>query len=70
MEWKKIWEGKYVFVKLNNYAVYSGKVIEVDDSDKNMIFFLIKDKFGKNVTFLHSEIIKIKEEGMDNGATN
>jgi len=60
MEWKE-WIDKYIFVQLKSGGVYSGKVIDVDDSN-NLIFFTIIDKFGERVTFAQSEIIKIKEE--------
>ena len=63
MEWKKEWNGKTIFVKLKTGAVYTGKVVDVDDSDKQIVFLTIVDKFGQKVTFVHSEIIKIKEEG-------
>ena len=61
MDWK-YWNGKYIFVQLRSGAVYSGKVIEVDISDGKLIWFSIIDKFGKNITFVHSEIEKIVEE--------
>lgn len=59
MDWKE-WNGKKIFVKLKGGAVYSGFVIDVDNS-----FITIRDKFGDKVSFNVSEIIKIKEE---NGA--
>lgn len=62
MDWKE-WIGKIVFVKLKGGGVYSGKVVDVDDSSKPLIFITLIDKFGKDVTFEHSEIIKIVEEG-------
>ena len=62
MDWK-IWNGKKVFVKLVDGAVYSGNIIEVDDEDN----FLIKDKFGQLVGFPADRIVKIKEES--NGRT-
>jgi len=61
MEWKE-WIGKKVFVQLKKGGIYSGKVIDVDDSFNPLIFITIIDKFGEKVTFTHSEIIKIKEE--------
>jgi len=61
MEWKK-WEGKKVFVQLKSGGVYTGKVLEVNDEDTNMIWFSLLDKYENNVTFIHSEIIKIVEE--------
>jgi small nuclear ribonucleoprotein (snRNP)-like protein len=65
MDWRE-WRGKRIFVKLKDGSVYSGKVNEVDDKDSNLIFINITDKFGEKVTIVHSEIIKIKEEG-ENG---
>ncbi len=60
MDWKE-WIGKTIFVQLKSGSVYSGKVIDVDGSN-DLFFFTIIDKFGERVTFVHSEIIKIKEE--------
>lgn len=62
MEWKKEWEGKYVFLQLKTGAVYSGKIIEVDDSDSKLIWITLIDKYGEKITIVNSEIIKIKEE--------
>ena len=56
MNWKE-WIGKRIFVKLLNGTVYSGIVLDVDES-----FFSIKDKFGQQVNFLISQIERIKEE--------
>lgn len=61
MDWKE-WNGKKIFVQLKSGAVYSGNVTGVDDSNKNIIFIEMIDKFGKKVTITHSEIIKIVEE--------
>lgn len=61
MEWKE-WNGKEVFIKLRDSGVYSGKIIDVDDSGKLIIFITIIDKFGKKVAISTSEIIKIREE--------
>lgn len=63
MEWKG-WIGKQIFLRLKTGKVYSGKVIDVDDSDHNIIFITINDKFNKKVTFVHSEIIELKEEAI------
>ena len=68
MDWL-YWIGKEVFVKLKNGSVYSGIVHSVDDSDFTIIFFTMTDKYGKRVTFVTSEIERIKEEG-ENGKTN
>lgn len=61
MEWTE-WNGKSIFLRTKSGKVYSGKVISVDDSSKPLIFISIIDKFGNNVTIVHSEIIEIKEE--------
>jgi len=62
MEWKK-WIGKNVFVQLRSGGFYTGKIIEVDDTSSNQLVWLVMlDKFGKEVQFVHSEIIKIVEE--------
>lgn len=61
IDWKE-WKGKRIFIQLRSGAVYSGDVIDVDDSSKPLIFIKIKDKFGKDVIIIHSEIIKIVEE--------
>jgi len=62
MDWKD-WKGKRIFVQLKSGGVYSGIVIDVDDSSSPLVFISITDKFGEKVTFVNSEIIKIKEEG-------
>ena len=56
MDWK-CWIGKRIFVKLNDGAVYTGKVLDIDDN-----FFSIIDKFGERVYFKIENISKIKEE--------
>ena len=61
MEWKE-WNGKRIFVKLRDGGVYSGKVIDIDEKSKPLIFISIIDKYGERVTIAHSEIIKIVEE--------
>lgn len=66
MEWKE-WLGKHIFVQLKSGGVYTGDVVEVDDSSSNkLIWIVIIDKFGKKVQFLDSEIIKIVEEENSN----
>jgi small nuclear ribonucleoprotein (snRNP)-like protein len=59
--WKK-YVGKRVFLRTKYNRVYSGNVIEIDDSDKQVVFLTIIDIKGMNVTFAVSEIIEIKEE--------
>lgn len=61
MDWKE-WNGKRVFLKLRDGAVYSGNVVDVDDSDRLIIFLTLIDKFGEKVTIVTSEIVKLKEE--------
>jgi len=59
----KYWEGKEVYIVLKNKRTYSGKVIEVEDSNNNLIWITIIDKFGNRVSFVNSEIEMIQEEG-------
>jgi hypothetical protein len=61
MDWKD-WNGKHIFVKLKTGGVYTGEVIEVDDTGGGLIFIVLKDKFGKLVSFVTTEIVKIVEE--------
>ena len=61
MEWKD-WLGKHVFVQLFKGGVYSGKIIDIDESAKPLIFITIIDKYGMKVMFVQSEILKIAEE--------
>ncbi len=61
--WKE-WQDKKVFINSRNSShPFSGKVIEIDDtSAKPLVWITIIDKYGKRVTFVHSEILSIKEE--------
>lgn len=63
MDWRK-WIDKKVYVQLKDDRVYSGKVIEVDNLSNSIdVFFItIIDKFGKRVTFVNTEIVKLEEE--------
>lgn len=61
MEWMD-WKGKRIFVRLKTGKVYSGIIEDIDNSNKELIWISIRDKFGNKVTFVHSEIIEIKEE--------
>lgn len=61
MDWQD-WLDKKVFLRLKTGKVFSGKIIEVDDKDSNIIFLTILDKFDMKVTFVASEILEIKEE--------
>lgn len=57
------WTGKFVFIRTRHSRVYSGEVVEVDDtSGKPLVWITIIDKFGNRVTFLQDEIVEIKEE--------
>ncbi len=62
MEWND-WIGKRIFVKLIDGAVYSGVVLDVENSR----LIKIRDKFGEVVVFLTSNIAKLKEENFQNG---
>lgn len=55
------WQGKRIFVQLKSGGVYTGKVVEVENSG-DIVFITMIDKFGERVSFVHSEIIKIVEE--------
>jgi len=61
--WKS-WLGKKVFINSKNSShPYSGKVIEVVETKESpLVWITITDKFGKRVTFVHTEITLIKEE--------
>jgi hypothetical protein len=61
MEWND-WIGKRIFVKLIDGAVYSGVVLDVENSR----LIKIRDKFGEVVIFLTSNIAKLKEENFQN----
>lgn len=64
MDGWKMWEGKKVFIETRSNRQYSGKVIKVEASKNPIsIWITIIDKFGKNITFVHSEISLIQEEG-------
>ena len=62
--WKE-WLDKRVFIISKNTShPFSGKVVEVDEtSAKPLVWITIIDKYGKRVSFVHSEILVIKEEG-------
>lgn len=62
MKWND-WIGKRIFVKLIDGAVYSGVVLDVENSR----LIKIRDKFGEVVIFLTSNIAKLKEENFQNG---
>ena len=61
MDGFKDYEGKKVFIKLKNGRSYSGEVLEVEDKG-SCALIVIKDKFGKRVTFYDTEISVIEEE--------
>ena len=58
----KLWMDKRVYLILKNKRNYTGTIIDVDDSDKPLIWITILDKFNKKITFVHSEIELIQEE--------
>ncbi len=61
MDWKE-WQDKTIFVKLKSGGVYSGKVVDIEDTGNGLIFIEILDKFNSKVVFTTGEIIKIVEE--------
>jgi len=61
MDWKYYVEKK-VYIVLKNNRRYSGKVLEVDDDNPNLIWLTILDKYNKRVTFSVEEIKSIQEE--------
>lgn len=64
MDWL-YWKGKRIFVQLKSGGYYSGNVIDVDVRNPLLTFFTIIDKFGKKVTFVDAEIVKIVEEDVE-----
>jgi len=57
------WEGKKVFIETRSNRQFSGIVTKVNSSDNPpLVWITIIDKFGNQVSFVHSEIILIKEE--------
>ena len=58
---KNRWIGKRIYVVLKNKRNYSGEVLEVEGREEPYLF-TIKDKFGKYVSFISSEIEVIQEE--------
>lgn len=63
------WKDKKVYIILKNQRIYSGLVIEVDDSSNPLIWITIIDKFNKRITFLTNEIEIIQEEENENSKT-
>ncbi len=59
MEWKKL-NGKRIFIKLRTGDVYNGDVTDVDEKSPGLVFITLLDKYGKEVTIVHSEIIKLE----------
>ena len=59
MNWKT-YENERVFVQLRSGTFYNGIIVDVDDSDPQIVFLTIIDKFGSKITFVHSEISHIK----------
>ncbi len=63
MEGWKYWEGKKVFIILKNKRTYQGEVLEIEvDPNSPLVWIVIKDKFGKRVQFVNSEVDVIQEE--------
>ena len=63
---KMIWNeyvGKRVFVILKNQRKYEGEVVEIDNSSsQGLIWLVLKDRYGRHITFLHTEIEVLQEE--------
>ena len=62
MDGFKQYEGKKIYVSLNNGRFYSGIVKEINDEGSGLVFISIIDKFGSFVTFSSKEILLIQEE--------
>ena len=58
----KVFEGKKVWVILNNNFEYNGIVNKVDDAKNGLIFLYLTDKFGKSIIFASGEIKQIQEK--------
>lgn len=57
------WLEKKVYIILKNKKVYSGIIIDIEESSEpKVVYITIIDKFQKKVLFLSSEIEMIKEE--------
>ncbi len=64
MEGWKSYEGKKVFIETRSNRRYSGKIINVEvQENPTLIWITLIDKFNKKITFVHSEIVLIQEEG-------
>lgn len=61
MEGWKYWEGKKVYIILKNKRKYSGKVLEVE-SNGNLYWITIIDKFNNRIGFSSDEIEVMQEE--------
>jgi len=61
MDWK-LYEGKKVKLILVDGGYYQGQITDIDETKyPRLIWITIKDKFGKNVTFVNTQILKIEE---------
>ena len=59
--WNK-YLNKKVYVVLINDRKYSGKVINIDNTNHPLVWISLTDREGRLVTFLTSEIKLIQEE--------
>ncbi len=59
--WNK-YIGKRIFVILKSDRRYSGTLQEISEEKNGIRFLEIIDRFGKNVSFVDSEIELIEEE--------
>lgn len=63
----KYYEGKNVFIILKSGRKYSGKIVEVDNSNPTIIWLVLIDKFGGRILIRHSEIDVLEEEEKKGG---
>lgn len=59
--WKS-YVGKKVFIETKNNRVYSGKIIDVIENPAPLIWIILIDKYGNQISLIHSEIKLIQEE--------
>lgn len=60
IEWK-YFLNKKVFIKTKTERQYTGIVLDVNDSDKPIIFVTIRDKKNNIIMFVTSEIVFVEE---------
>jgi hypothetical protein len=60
INWKN-WQSKKAYIRLKSGRVYTADIKLVDDSDRQIIFLHLVDKFGAEIIVVHSQIIEIRE---------